>query len=49
MNYIKNKHEIFPNMNYSKNRYRTHLTDDSLQSWVKMIAYRPHMHFVHML
>ncbi|XP_076805287.1 general transcription factor II-I repeat domain-containing protein 2B-like [Clavelina lepadiformis] len=37
--------QLFSNMNYIKNRYRTRLTDDSLQSCVKMkmTSYSPHV------
>ena len=34
---------FFPHMNYIKNRCRTRLTDDSLQSCVKMAVYTPHV------
>ena len=34
---------FFPNMNYIKNSYSTRLTDDSLQSCVKIIPYSPHV------
>ena len=34
---------LFSNMNYMKNRYRTRLADDGLQSCVKMAVYSPHV------